>query len=161
MECENKASLCELRVVIVCVINVYGVLEKFRHDARIERGGVGYAEPFYIYPPLVFFQHSSALLPSCCPVLRIPHTQRLNSHANGTAMLNRTTQRLPHSHALNSAFLISSHLCPLPVSLLVFARLQTSMQNIACRVLCIHGLRCLSAVLHPVHKFWLRLLNLK
>ena len=119
---------------------------------RVSRGeGWVMLNLFTYIPPLFFFNTSHTQRLTC----------RLNSHANVTAMLNRTTQRLPHSHALNSAFLISSHLCPLPVSLLVFARLQTSMQNIACRVLCIHGLRCLSAVLHPVHKFWLRLLNLK
>ena len=87
-------------------------LEKFRRDARIKRGGVGYAETYSYTPPLVFFNTS--------------HAQHFtHHHTNGTATLNRTTQRLPHSHALTSRlqfclphqFPPLPHSCPLCLSL--------------------------------------------
>ena len=80
-----------------CFIMYYavlkGILEKFRRDARIKRGGVGYAETYSYTPPLVFFQYFTHSTPHLSP----PH-----HHANGTASLNRTTQRLPRSNALAS-----------------------------------------------------------
>ena len=82
-------------------------LEKFRRDARIKRGGVGYAETYSYTPPLFFFNTS--------------HTQRLNTHTttptarlHSTAPLNAFRTLTLLLHAFNSAFLTNSHLCPIP-----------------------------------------------
>ena len=82
---------------------------------RVSRGEGRVMLSLFTYtPPTVFFQHFTHSTP-----------QHTHHHANGTATLNRTTQRLPHSHALTSRlqfclphqFPPLPHSCPLCLSL--------------------------------------------
>ena len=70
---------------------------------RVSRGeGWVMLKLIHTLPPIVFFQH-------------LTHSHH---HANGTAILNRTTQRLPHSYAPTSRlqFCFPHQFPPLPSS---------------------------------------------
>ena len=111
---------------------------------------------FTYIPPLFFFNTlnlpcpPAVLLLFCCPSLS--HSQpHSHHHTNGTASLNRTTQRLPHSsRSYFTPSVLHSSLTPTFVpflpSLVAHTLLPISMQNIASRVLYIYGLRLLSII---------------